>query len=76
MRSTADIGSLPFFGPLIAGGMAGMVTRAAVSPFDVVKIRFQLQAEPISHQVPSFSICLLYFSTTTTDRFYLFDVSI
>ncbi|XP_042248061.1 mitochondrial thiamine pyrophosphate carrier [Thunnus maccoyii] len=34
----------------LAGSAAGMVTRALVSPFDVIKIRFQLQIECVSSQ--------------------------
>nr|XP_020472077.1 mitochondrial thiamine pyrophosphate carrier [Monopterus albus]XP_020472078.1 mitochondrial thiamine pyrophosphate carrier [Monopterus albus] len=36
----------------LAGSAAGMVTRALISPFDVVKIRFQLQIERVSAQRP------------------------
>ncbi|XP_053706849.1 mitochondrial thiamine pyrophosphate carrier isoform X1 [Synchiropus splendidus] len=32
----------------LAGSAAGMVTRALISPFDVIKIRFQLQIEHLS----------------------------
>uniref|UniRef100_A0A3Q4AQF7 Mitochondrial thiamine pyrophosphate carrier n=1 Tax=Mola mola TaxID=94237 RepID=A0A3Q4AQF7_MOLML len=34
----------------LAGSAAGMVTRALISPLDVIKIRFQLQIEPVSSQ--------------------------
>ncbi|KAM8724507.1 mitochondrial thiamine pyrophosphate carrier [Acanthopagrus schlegelii] len=34
----------------LAGSAAGMVTRALISPLDVLKIRFQLQIEPLSSQ--------------------------
>ncbi|KAF8563646.1 hypothetical protein P879_08973 [Paragonimus westermani] len=33
---------------LIAGSLSGLVARAIVQPLDVLKIRFQLQVEPIS----------------------------
>lgn len=36
----------------LAGSAAGMVTRALVSPFDVIKIRFQLQIESLSSLKP------------------------
>ena len=32
---------------VIAGAVSGGLTRAILSPVDVVKIRFQLQLEPI-----------------------------
>ncbi|KAI4888506.1 hypothetical protein NFI96_009836, partial [Prochilodus magdalenae] len=36
----------------LAGSAAGMVTRAIISPLDVVKIRFQLQIEQVSSRKP------------------------
>uniref|UniRef100_A0A8P4KTB5 Mitochondrial thiamine pyrophosphate carrier n=1 Tax=Dicentrarchus labrax TaxID=13489 RepID=A0A8P4KTB5_DICLA len=36
----------------LAGSAAGMVTRALISPLDVLKIRFQLQIERVSPQRP------------------------
>ncbi|KAA8585022.1 mitochondrial thiamine pyrophosphate carrier [Etheostoma spectabile] len=36
----------------LAGSAAGMVTRALISPFDVLKIRFQLQIERLSSHRP------------------------
>eukprot|EP00045_Choanoeca_perplexa_P004565 m.39157 g.39157 ORF g.39157 m.39157 type:complete len:331 (+) comp12642_c0_seq2:64-1056(+) len=37
----------------VAGGTAGFCARAIVSPFDVVKIRLQLQVEPVASHVSS-----------------------
>ncbi|KAM3597386.1 uncharacterized protein V6R79_003973 [Siganus canaliculatus] len=36
----------------LAGSASGMVTRAIISPFDVLKIRLQLQIEPVSSKKP------------------------
>ncbi|XP_038132610.1 mitochondrial thiamine pyrophosphate carrier [Cyprinodon tularosa] len=36
----------------LAGSAAGMVSRALISPFDVIKIRFQLQIERVSSRSP------------------------
>ncbi len=37
--------------PMLAGAATGFVSRALVAPFDVVKIRLQLQTEPIGAEV-------------------------
>ncbi|XP_047427759.1 mitochondrial thiamine pyrophosphate carrier [Mugil cephalus] len=37
---------------VLAGSASGMVTRALISPFDVLKIRFQLQIEDVSSKRP------------------------
>eukprot|EP00049_Salpingoeca_infusionum_P002915 m.61280 g.61280 ORF g.61280 m.61280 type:complete len:198 (-) comp11854_c0_seq7:567-1160(-) len=34
---------------VVAGAATGFITRFAVTPLDVIKIRMQLQAEPIAH---------------------------
>ncbi|XP_003786634.1 mitochondrial thiamine pyrophosphate carrier [Otolemur garnettii] len=36
----------------VAGSVSGLVTRALISPLDVIKIRFQLQIERLSHNNP------------------------
>ncbi len=33
---------------VVAGAVSGAVTRLLVSPLDLIKIRFQLQIEPIA----------------------------
>ncbi|KAL4687601.1 hypothetical protein H8959_019729 [Pygathrix nigripes] len=37
----------------VAGSVSGLVTRALISPFDVIKIRFQLQHERLSRSDPN-----------------------
>ncbi|XP_062071470.1 MIF4G domain-containing protein isoform X4 [Lepus europaeus] len=37
----------------VAGSVSGLVTRALISPLDVIKIRFQLQIERLSRRDPS-----------------------
>ncbi|XP_032097595.1 mitochondrial thiamine pyrophosphate carrier isoform X1 [Sapajus apella] len=37
----------------VAGSVSGLVTRALISPFDVIKIRFQLQHERLSRRDPN-----------------------
>ncbi|XP_049625663.1 mitochondrial thiamine pyrophosphate carrier [Suncus etruscus] len=36
----------------VAGSLSGLITRALISPMDVIKIRFQLQVERLSHKDP------------------------
>ncbi|XP_010629087.1 mitochondrial thiamine pyrophosphate carrier isoform X4 [Fukomys damarensis] len=36
----------------VAGSVSGLVTRVLISPLDVIKIRFQLQIERLSHSDP------------------------
>ncbi|KAJ8404240.1 hypothetical protein AAFF_G00340130 [Aldrovandia affinis] len=44
----------------LAGSAAGMVTRALISPLDVIKIRFQLQIERVSSRCPEGKYCGLW----------------
>ncbi|KAM5273348.1 mitochondrial thiamine pyrophosphate carrier [Ctenodactylus gundi] len=37
----------------VAGSVSGLVTRVLISPLDVIKIRFQLQVERLSHRDPN-----------------------
>ena len=53
------------------GACSGITTRAIVSPLDVVKIRFQLQIEPIgrvSWQLLKVIICIIYKTDFKTSR--------
>ena len=43
----------PKWAHAIAGGLAGAVSRLAVGPLDVVKIRMQVQLEPIAQGMNS-----------------------
>ncbi|VTJ91675.1 Hypothetical predicted protein, partial [Marmota monax] len=37
----------------VAGSVSGLITRALISPLDVIKIRFQLQIERLSRSDPN-----------------------
>lgn len=49
----ADDRSISKFEVAAAGSVSGLVTRALISPLDVIKIRFQLQIERLSPSDPS-----------------------
>lgn len=49
----ADGRNISKFEVAMAGSVSGLVTRALVSPLDVIKIRFQLQIERLSRSDPS-----------------------
>uniref|UniRef100_A0A8C5K6H6 Mitochondrial thiamine pyrophosphate carrier n=1 Tax=Jaculus jaculus TaxID=51337 RepID=A0A8C5K6H6_JACJA len=48
----ADVRSNSKFEVALAGSVSGFVTRALISPLDVIKIRFQLQIERLSSSDP------------------------
>ncbi|KAB1264816.1 Mitochondrial thiamine pyrophosphate carrier [Camelus dromedarius] len=49
----ADGRNISNFEVAVAGSVSGLVTRALISPLDVIKIRFQLQIERLSRRDPS-----------------------
>eukprot|EP00050_Salpingoeca_kvevrii_P022452 m.126637 g.126637 ORF g.126637 m.126637 type:complete len:310 (+) comp9710_c1_seq3:62-991(+) len=49
MSSQRDAGSSESWRASAAGALAGFLTRGVAAPLDVIKIRFQLQIEPVSH---------------------------
>ncbi|XP_004463921.1 mitochondrial thiamine pyrophosphate carrier [Dasypus novemcinctus] len=49
----SDCRNISKFEVAVAGSMSGLVTRALISPLDVIKIRFQLQIEHLSHSDPN-----------------------
>lgn len=50
---TADGRNISKVEVAVAGSVSGLVTRALISPLDVIKIRFQLQIERLSRRDPS-----------------------
>ncbi|XP_037350265.1 mitochondrial thiamine pyrophosphate carrier [Talpa occidentalis] len=48
----ADDRNISNFEVVVAGSVSGLVTRALISPLDVIKIRFQLQIERLSRSDP------------------------
>ncbi|XP_054449208.1 mitochondrial thiamine pyrophosphate carrier [Pteronotus mesoamericanus] len=49
----ADGRNISNFEVAVAGSVSGLVTRALISPLDVIKIRFQLQIERLSRRDPN-----------------------
>ncbi|XP_023387447.1 mitochondrial thiamine pyrophosphate carrier isoform X2 [Pteropus vampyrus] len=49
----ADGRNISSFEVAVAGSVSGLVTRALISPLDVIKIRFQLQIERLSRSDPN-----------------------
>ncbi|XP_015445255.1 mitochondrial thiamine pyrophosphate carrier isoform X3 [Pteropus alecto] len=49
----ADGRNISNFEVAVAGSVSGLVTRALISPLDVIKIRFQLQIERLSRSDPN-----------------------
>ncbi|KAG1654555.1 Mitochondrial thiamine pyrophosphate carrier [Nymphon striatum] len=54
----------------LAGGISGVLTRLFCQPFDVIKIRFQLQVEPINKNSPysKYTNILQAFRTVVKDE--------
>lgn len=52
----------------IAGGVAGAVARLVVGPLDVLKIRFQVQLEPVARGAPASKYTGLAQAVTTIVR--------
>lgn len=45
----ADGRNISKFEVAVAGSVSGLVTRALISPLDVIKIRFQVSLSPVFH---------------------------